>query len=404
MESSPPEGIRAGPAGGTSSYPVRVTTRLPRHGYRRGMRSAVTPSWGNVLLALVLTALTLATLAAQGTGPSATAVVLSVLTAAPLAWRQQAPVATTAVILLALAAYNVLGLGEFPNNGIGMFVALFTVATSRSRAQTAAVFAACLVVTVLTYANSSTPVVWPQAAQAALTVLGAWMLGEATRRWAERAERAAAEAAEAVAQERVRIARELHDIVAHHMSVISLQAGVAEYVIDEDPATAKAAITTVGTTGREALVDLRRLLDVLRLEDPDEDQYSPQPGMADLDRLVAHAGVAGLRVETTLSGTVRALPPGLDLCCYRTVQEALTNVVKHAGAAEAAVAIEYAASCVRLRVSDDGSGARPGRTRESHGIRGMRERAAIYGGELVAGPRATGGFEVSLRLPTGLPT
>ena len=362
------------------------------------MRVAGTPPWGNVALAGVLTALTLATLAAQATEPSVTAVVLSVLTAAPLAFRQGAPILATAVILLALAAYNVLDLGEFPNNGIGMFVALFTVATLRSRVVTALVFAACLVVTVLAYVNSSTPVVWPQAAQAALTVLGAWMLGEATRRWTERTERLAAEAAQAVAAERVRIARELHDIVAHHMSVISLQAGVAEYVIDEDPATAKAAIATVGSTGREALLDLRRLLDVLRVEQPDEDAYAPQPGLADLKGLQAHAELTGLQVTTTVAGGIRALPPGADLCCYRTVQEALTNVAKHAEARTVHIAVDYTDHGVALVVRDDGSRVvRP--PRESHGIRGMRERAALYGGELVAGPTGSGGFEVRLWLP-----
>jgi signal transduction histidine kinase len=203
----------------------------------------------------------------------------------------------------------------------------------------AVVFLAAVAVVVVAFLGLPDVVVWSEVAQSVLVVSGAWMLGEGTKRWARRAERLAEEAARAVADERVRIARELHDIVAHHMSVISLQAGVAGYVLDTDLATARKAITTVGDTSREALTEMRRLLDVLRVDH--DDDYRPQPGLAALEELVERARSAGLPVDVVISGEVRELQPGPDLCAYRVVQESLTNVLKHAGRAEARIDVDY---------------------------------------------------------------
>jgi signal transduction histidine kinase len=242
------------------------------------------------------------------------------------------------------------------------------------------------------------PIVWSEIVSSVLVVLGAWVLGEGTRRWAERVERLAAQAAQAVADERVRIARELHDVVAHHMSVISLQAGVAQYVLDSDLPTARQAIATVGDTSREALAEMRRLLDVLRV-DHDEDRR-PQPGLATLGELAERSRSAGLPLDVVVTGQARELAPGPDLCAYRVAQEALTNVLKHAGPASARIDIDYGEETLTLKVSDTGTAAGTrGVSPTSHGIRGMRERAALYGGVLTAGPLAGGGFGVTLRLP-----
>ena len=354
------------------------------------------------LLAVVLAGLSVATLAGQSNGHvEAGAAVLGVLSVAPLALRQRAPVLTMVVIVLALAAYGLLGYGDVPSGGIGMVVAMFTVATLRALPVAAVMFASSIGVTAIAYATASTAVVWSQLAQSALVMIGAWVLGESTRRWGQRAERLAAVAAHLVADERVRIARELHDIVAHHMAVISLQAGVAEYVLDTDLPAARSAIATVSGAGREALLDLRRLLDVLRVDDTGGLDYRPQPGLAQLGDLVERIRGAGLPVEVELSGTARALPSGQDLCAYRVVQESLTNALKHAGDARVRVHLDYGDRTLTVRITDDGVKARPdGHSPTSHGIRGMRERAELYGGVLTAGPAPGGGFAVLLRLPT----
>lgn len=367
-----------------------------------GVRLPLNTALVDVLLAAVLAGLSVATLAGQPGPADWRAAVLGVLTVAPLALRQRAPVLTMLVIVAALVAYSLAGFGDFPNGGIGMVVAMFTVATLRSRPVAAAMFATTVAATSIAFATAASAVVWSQVAQSLLVMLGAWVLGVGTRRWGQRAERLAAQAAQLVAAERVRIARELHDIVAHHMSVISLQAGVAEYVLDTDLPTARTAIATVGGASREALLDLRRLLDVLRVDDVEGAQLAPQPGLAQLDDLVERIRGAGLPVEVAVAGTPRPLPPGPDLCAYRVVQESLTNVLKHAGPATARVRVEHGERTLTVRVTDDGAGRpqqRGHRSPTSHGIRGMRERAELYGGVLTAGPADGGGFAVELRLP-----
>ncbi|MFC5289874.1 sensor histidine kinase [Actinokineospora guangxiensis] len=354
----------------------------------------------DVLLAAVLTALTVITVDGHGDGRHGIAVhVLAALTVAPVALRQLAPVPVSAVVLGAMAAYGVAAGGEFPNAGVGALICVFTVATMRSRLVAGLVAGAAALVVVFVSLRLAPGVGWSEAVQAVLVVLGAWALGEGTRRWAERAQRMAERAARAAADERVRIARELHDVVAHHMAVISLQAGVARFVLDTDLATARQAIDTVGDTSREALAEMRRLLDVLRL---DHDAVrAPQPGLAALGDLVERARGAGLRVEVAVTGQRRDLPSGPDLCAYRVAQEALTNVLKHAGPARARIDLEYGERTFALRVTDDGRGGPATAAPTSHGIRGMRERAELYGGALTAGPRPGGGFGVELRLPAG---
>lgn len=378
-----------------------MATGAPARDYFGLVLATIKPIRLDLLLAVVLTTLTVATAVSQtGGGSDWAAYPVAALTVAPIALRQLAPVATMVVMLGALACYGLVGFGGLPSGGVGALVGMFTVATLRSRLAAAVTFAATAAVVVLAFLGVAAGS-WSEVAQSVLVVAGAWMLGEGTKRWAQRAERLAEEAARAVADERVRIARELHDIVAHHMSVISLQAGVAGYVLDTDLATARKAITTVGDTSREALTEMRRLLDVLRVDH--DDDYRPQPGLAALEELVDRARGAGLPVDVVISGEVRELRPGPDLCAYRVVQESLTNVLKHAGRARARIEVEYGEQTLVLKVTDDGRAA-PGASgpdHEPHGIRGMRERAELYGGVLTAGPIAEGGFGVVLRLPMG---
>ncbi|MFJ3789599.1 sensor histidine kinase [Kitasatospora sp. NPDC090091] len=232
------------------------------------------------------------------------------------------------------------------------------------------------------------------------------------------------EVAEAVTAERLRIARELHDMVAHSIGIVAIQAGVGRRVIDTQPAAAREALEAIEATSRETLAGLRRTLVALRQTDPDAtgrsstgrspaDQSSrastarqqppaPAPGLADLDRLVAATADAGVRVDVHRSGEQRPLPPELDLSAYRIVQEALTNVVRHAAVGHCRVVVEYGDEELSVEVVDDGRGAPrvPGRSPEhGFGLVGMRERVALLNGRLSVGPRPEGGFRVAARLP-----
>jgi signal transduction histidine kinase len=206
----------------------------------------------------------------------------------------------------------------------------------------------------------------------------------------------------------LRIARELHDVVAHTLSVIAVHAGTGRMVADDDPAAARQALATIETATRSALVEMRRLLGVLRGSDGDqEDGRAPAPGLGELDALVADVVKSGVTVEVRVEGDRPDVPAGIDLSAYRIVQEALTNVMKHAGRAKATVVVRYSDDAVTVEVDDEGPG-RPGRagtlslpSTGGHGLGGMRERVAMYNGDLVVGPRPTGGFRVVARLPFG---
>ncbi len=211
----------------------------------------------------------------------------------------------------------------------------------------------------------------------------------------ERAERSEEHAQRAVDDERSRIARELHDVIAHSVSVMTVQAGAVRRLLKPDQEREREALLTVEETGRQALTEMRRLLGVLRQSD-EKAALAPQPGLATLEQLVAQVREAGLPVELRVEGEEIALPPGIDLSAYRIVQEALTNALKHAGPARAWVVVRYGADEVEVEVANDGvsNGGSGG-----YGLIGMRERAALYGGDLTAGPRDGGGFTISARLP-----
>ncbi|WP_216215311.1 sensor histidine kinase [Amycolatopsis aidingensis] len=233
-----------------------------------------------------------------------------------------------------------------------------------------------------------------------------WTLGRAVRdRRASTALAAERLAGQAVTEERLRIARELHDIVTHGMGVIAVKAGVARHVLharpEADPA-AREALRDIENAGRNALTELRRMLGVLRSQDPASDPDAtlhPRPGLGSLAELTGQLAAAGIRTEVDVRGVDR-LPESVDLTAYRIVQEALTNVLKHAGAAHCAVTVDADDAQVWIEVTDDGGGAGPGGSRPGgSGLIGVHERVLMYRGEFAAGPRPEGGFAVSARLP-----
>ncbi|HSH83181.1 MAG TPA: histidine kinase, partial [Herpetosiphonaceae bacterium] len=223
-------------------------------------------------------------------------------------------------------------------------------------------------------------------------VQAVWLEDRAARLELERETRARA----AVAEERARIARELHDVVAHSVSVMVVQAQAAQRLVDGEPADLRQVLGSIETTGRQALVEMRRLLGVLRRTGADL-SLAPQPGLDDLDELIGQVRAAGSPVVLRVEGEPEPLPPGVDLSAYRIVQEALTNALKHAGPAHAGVTIRYRPSEVELEVNDDGDGTGKGEG-AGQGLIGMRERVAIYGGIFESG-RQNGGYVVRARLP-----
>jgi signal transduction histidine kinase len=242
----------------------------------------------------------------------------------------------------------------------------------------------------------------------AITFTIAWIIGfavgekyrevdEAKER-ADAAEREREERARrAVADERARIARELHDVVGHSVSVMTVQASAVRRLLEPDQEQVGEALEVVEQTGREALAEMRRMVGVLRHAE-EAPALAPQPSLGEIERLVQHARDRGLPVELFVEGDPVDLPTGIDLTAYRLVQEGLTNAIKHARAQQAEVVIRYEDGHVELTVSDDGSGGGDGGG-SGHGLVGMRERVTVYGGELEAGPRPEGGFRLRARLP-----
>jgi len=204
---------------------------------------------------------------------------------------------------------------------------------------------------------------------------------------------------EAVTEERARIARELHDLVAHNVSVMVVQAGAERHALSEDQASTREALTSIEQSGRQALAEARRLLGMLRTNGEHE-ELAPQPSIDQIDFLVEQVERAGLPVKLDVQGERVPLPAGVDLCAYRVVQEGLTNALKHAGPAHAEVLLRYTGGGLDVRVQDDGRGlAQPNGDGAGHGLIGMRERVALYGGEIHTGPRDGGGFEISAHIP-----
>jgi signal transduction histidine kinase len=231
----------------------------------------------------------------------------------------------------------------------------------------------------------------------------AQLAAERSRERAARLDEETRRTREAALTERTRLARELHDVIAHSVSVMTVQATAARRVMATDRERAVAAVSAIETTGREALGEMRRMLAVLRPDAPtgSSDALVPQPGTADIEELVAQMETAGLTVDLRVEGEPASVPPGVDLSVYRILQEALTNVLKHAGPSAVDVSIRYGATAIELQVADHdrSEGREPLAAGPGHGLVGMRERAALLGGDVVAGPNDRGGFTVRARLP-----
>jgi signal transduction histidine kinase len=342
----------------------------------------------------------------QGTGSAAYTSVAVVACCVPLAVRRVWPLPVAAVVLLAFPLLSALGplyilfYGAF----VPMAVALFTVArygTGRRPWLGAALGAVPLLYLDLFVPLMQDP---PERIYHWAVFVLVWLAGYGLARHEARADRnlqraidtevaSRAQAMAAVVEERTRIARELHDVVAHSVSVMVVQAGAAEQVVDDDPGHVREALETIRRTGTTALDEMRRVVSMLREAEAD---LAPQPGLtAGLPALVDDARAAGLDVSLEVSGPVRDLPAGLDLTAYRIVQEALSNVRRHASASRVTVRVSYDADAIGLEVCDDGVGApdlRPG-----HGLIGMRERVGLYGGRLETVTRP--GFTVRAVLP-----
>jgi signal transduction histidine kinase len=244
---------------------------------------------------------------------------------------------------------------------------------------------------------------WTEVLWITLPLTGVFVLSAAAARRAEevrvareRAERSEAEAGRAVEEERARITRELHDVLAHSVSVMTVQASAVRRLLKPEQEREREALLTVEETGRQALAEMRRLLGIMR-SDAEPAARAPQPGLGTLPALVEQVRQSGLPVELTIEGDPVELPAGVDLSAYRIVQEALTNTLRHAGEAHAWVAVRYGGEDVEIEVANDGSSDNGDGA--GHGLVGMRERVALCGGVLTAGPREGGGFRIAARLP-----
>jgi signal transduction histidine kinase len=386
---------------------MTVTVRGPRPNQWQWWR------WAFLDLALAVIA-TMAALALYNEvlgdrEPTALGLILVLVHGGSLAFRRLWPLAVLAVMLVTAAIYTVgLDLPVYML-GPGTLIAVYTVASALERPRSLlALLVVELVMVILIFVGPSFPD-YGSLALFALLIGAAWFLGDVVRRWRTAAmqhEQRAAELAaareelalRAVSEERLRIARELHDVVAHSMTVVALQAGSGRLAGRQDPEAAQRALETIEKSSREALADMRRLVGVLR--ERDDLLTQPAPGLDDIDRLVEEIARAGVTVGVSSSGPLDRVPPGMALAAYRVAQEALTNVVRHAGVDEAGLTLEASDGALVLVVGN-GPPTRPVEPIEGggHGISGMEERASLYGGSLNAGSTDDGGYRVEARFP-----
>jgi signal transduction histidine kinase len=367
------------------------------------------PRQADLALAALLATFGLAELWLVHVGPKSIAVPATAVAGFALAFRRLAPLLTVAAVLGSIAAESLLGVSlQKPDAPLLIaLVAVYTAGAYLSLRDAVAGLALAIAGIGASYAGSSTnghsDFAFPSVVVTAGWLVGRGMHGRVTQAAviAERTQRleqeAVAERAAAIAEERRRIARDLHDVIAHSVSVMVIQAGAAEDLLDRDPAAVLEPIRAVQETGRGALVEISRLLGLLR-EDGAELGLAPQPRIDDLPELVAQTEAAGLPVDLRVEGTARSLPLGVDLSVYRITQEALTNVRRHSAGGRASVVLRYNEAAVELAVENDGVASTNGH-RGGHGLVGMRERVAVFGGSLEAGPLPDGGFRVVARLP-----
>jgi signal transduction histidine kinase len=336
---------------------------------------------------------------------------LAIGMSAPFVAHRRAPMTSLAIVLGCLLTYAAIGYAAYP--GVNAFVLLFGIALHSERRRSLVAFAATAAVLGIALLLQPSGVVdTGTAISTELATVIAWLGGEYLRqrraRWAALRERnellereREEQARQAVLDERLRIARELHDVVAHAMSVIAVQAGVGNHVARTQPVEAQRALAAIETTNRSALVEMRRLLGVLRQDGDAAAATDPAPGLRDLPELIRQVAAGGLSARLQIKGAPGDVPPGVDLSAYRIIQEALTNAIKHGGPS-ADVTLSYTADDVTLEVINDAS---PTEDRgqhlvtAGHGIIGMRERVTVFGGEFSATTRPGGGFRVAARLP-----
>ncbi len=327
-----------------------------------------------------------------------------------LAWRRRAPLAVVAIASVTVVAYGqVETVGAHQTLIFALAIANFTAGHELPPRR--ALWAPAIVLVAAAFAVF---VLGQDGADLAFVVvlyIGPWVFGQLLRSRGHRVDELEAHAerlerereqreAEAVEAERARIARELHDVISHSISVIAVQSQAIRRRLSAEQEAEASDLALVETTARQAMVEMRRLLGVLR-SDGERAPLAPHPGLAQLPRLAEQVRAAGLPVDLRMNGDVPALPPGVDLVAYRIVQEALTNALKHARASEAIVDVGYTDHTLALSVSDDGSGGSP-HLNGGHGLVGMRERVALYGGTLQVDPRSDrGGFRVRATLPVG---
>lgn len=335
------------------------------------------------------------------------ALLLAIIGSLVLMWRRSHPVHVHVVVVLCSAIIL------FGPLGVGLFATIFSLySLGRYAAHDRVSLLGMLLSLLLAAVDSSVLRTLNPGDFVVFAFLAFWWYlgrrlrfrGEYLRLLEERAEylenQKSEDAARAVAEERTRIARELHDVVAHQVSLMTVQAGAAKTVAGSDPAAALAAMAAVEGAGRQAMREMRHLLDVLRHDDLDP-QLRPQPGCADLVQLADEVSDAGAAVKLEMRGPLSGLATSIDLAVYRIVQESLTNVLRHAGpGARVIVRVQAQPTGIELQVTDNGLGPRqqPGHT-QGHGISGMRERAELLGGWLTAQPVSTGGFHISAFLP-----
>lgn len=337
------------------------------------------------------------------------AIALVVAAALPLLWRRRYPLPVLVASHSIVLAYWLLG---YPGGPIFLspLIAFFTAVLHGQRIGAWIVLAVGYVG--FTFGPS---VVSDEPAPTIEHVVGvaAWLLVIAAaadllrvrrERMAEADRMHEEEARRRASEERLRIARELHDVLAHNISMINVQAGVALHLLDERPEQARPALTAIKQASKDALTELRSVLGVLRRVDEEDGSKDPVPTLARLDDLVTRAKAAGLSVRLAVKGNVRSLSAPVDLAAFRIVQEALTNVLRHAGASTATVLVRYDEDAVTVQIDDDGRGHASGSPGSGSGIVGMRERAESVGGSFEAVPRPDGGFRVRARLPLEEPS
>jgi signal transduction histidine kinase len=335
--------------------------------------------------------------------PSFWAIALTLLATLPIAVRRRFPLF---VFVVTLTAALVMDVRYNSFQFAGALVAFYTVAAYVGRPGSIGVGVGTALALPITRFDDD-PTGLPEIVSTYVIFAVAWVLGDrigARRTYLRELEERTLEherereehARRAAAEEQARIARELHDIITHNVSVMTVQAAAARDVFDSQPSRAGEALASIESTGREALTELRRLLGAVRIGDG---SLSPLPGLARLEELIAQVRKAGLKVELNVEGEPHELPAGIDLSAYRIVQEALTNTLKHAQASNATVLVKYVGDAVEVEVIDDGRGPAVNGGERGHGIIGMRERAAIFGGRLRTGPAPGGGFAVHAHIP-----